>query len=95
VIAIDQLIAELEERDLLTLAKQFAKAHSVTLEEMLGADRCRPAAAARHEFWTHLYDQGHWSYPRIGVLFGRDHSTIMQAVKQCRSGKPRVRRTAA
>jgi chromosomal replication initiation ATPase DnaA len=94
-IAIDQLIAELEERDLLLLAKQFAKAHSVTLEEMLGADRCRPAAAARHEFWTHLYDQGHWSYPRIGALFGRDHSSISYAVRKCRSGKTRARKTAA
>lgn len=83
------IITELHERDLFDDATRIAKAHNVTVFEMVSRNRSMGPSAARHAFWQELYARGHWSYPRIAELFGRDHSTVMAGVKG------RARKTAA
>jgi hypothetical protein len=73
------IIRELETRDLLELARGVARNHYVTLEELVGRTRRSPEAKARHELWYLLYEQIP-SFPKLGEIFGRDHSTILSAV---------------
>lgn len=79
-----QIMARLRERDgdgeLLTLTKRIASAHNVTLDEMLGTCRESASSHARQALWAALHERGHWSYPRLAKLFGRDHSTIIFGV---------------
>jgi hypothetical protein len=77
-------MARIRERDgdgdLLALVKRIASAHDVTLDEMLGTSHVAGHVHARHALWAALYARGHWSYPRLGKLFGRDHSTVLAGV---------------
>ena len=88
--SVRDIIRDLETRDLLDLAKQIARKHHVTLEELLGRGRRIPEAAGRHELWHRLYDADIPSLTRIGEIFGRDHSTILAAVHKYekRYGEP-------
>ena len=73
------IIRDLETRDLLGVAKEIARKHHVTLEELLGRRRRGPEAAARHELWHRLYEEIP-SLPKLGEIFGRNHTTVMAAV---------------
>ena len=77
--AIEAIIRDLDTRDLLELAKEIARKHHVTLEELLGRSHGNPEASARHELWHRLYEHIP-SFPKLGQIFGRDHSTILSAV---------------
>lgn len=84
-------IAELEKRDLLDQATRIAKAHRVTIEEMVEVSNRDPLAVrARHAFWRELFGdpQVEWSVRRIAALAKCDRSTVAYALK------PRDRRTA-
>jgi hypothetical protein len=76
---VTDIIRELEIRDLLEIARRVARNHYVTLEELLGRTRRSPEARARHELWYLLYEQIP-SFPKLGEIFGRDHTTILSAV---------------
>ena len=73
------IIRDLETRDLLEVAKEIARKHHVTLDELLGRRRLGPEASARHELWRRLYEEIP-SLPKLGEIFGRDHTTVMAAV---------------
>ena len=80
-----QVMARLRERDgdgeLLGLVKRLAAAHHVTTEELLGTDRSIGPSHARQALWNALHELGHWSYPRLGKVFGRDHCTILYGIR--------------
>lgn len=80
-LAIETVIDRLAERDLLDVALRFAHDHSVTVHELVSRNRERAPSWARQALWSFLYSLGHWSYPRLGHLFGRDHSTIVAGVR--------------
>ena len=75
------IILELGVRDLLVDFTAIAARHGVLLEEMLGGRRMAGMAQARHEAWALLKERG-WSYPRIGELFGFDHSGVITGVRK-------------
>lgn len=83
-----QVMARLRERDgdgeLLGLVKRIAKAHQVTPDELLGPSREQGASHARQALWSALHERGHWSFSRLGKVFGRDHSTVMFGVAEHR-----------
>lgn len=81
------IIRELEIRDLLEITRQIARKHYVTVEELLGRGRCSPEAKARHELWHRLYDQIP-SFPKLGEIFDRDHTTILTAVHKYERAHP-------
>lgn len=83
-IAIDQILDELNVRDLLQEVTMIAKRYHVTLEEIFGPSHEPVIVAARHEFWTFLRGLG-WSYPAIARLARRDHTTVMSAMKKNRT----------
>lgn len=79
------VIAELRQRDLFEIVERIARRFNVTAREVCGHGRSKPVAMARHAVWAELYALGHWSYPRIGQLFRRDHTTIVTAVRKYRA----------
>lgn len=76
------IIDQLRQRDLYELARQIAREYGVTLYEMVGRDRHKGPASARHALWARMYGTGTWSYPRIAAIFGVDHSTVQWAVNK-------------
>lgn len=76
------LVDELEERDLLELARECARACHVTVEQMLSQDRTSPATRARGAFYAALLDQGGWNPHAIGRLVHRHHSTVTYALNR-------------
>ena len=74
--------ANLEARGLRPLAEHVAREYHVTLDELLGNGRGMGESHARHVMWAVLRARGHWSWARLGMLFCRDHTTIMAGVKR-------------
>jgi chromosomal replication initiation ATPase DnaA len=74
----------LDQRDLREMAERIAKRHQVTLDEMFGRGRMYAFVAARHEMMAELYSTGNWSTPRIGLVFGVDHTTVLAAIQKIR-----------
>ena len=72
---------ELDQRDLLSLAREACLGAGVTLAEAFSRDRGPGPSEARKRFYGSLRAQG-WSFPRIGALVGRHHSTIMYALER-------------
>jgi chromosomal replication initiation ATPase DnaA len=79
--SVEAILDELASRGLLALATKHAFAHHVTLGEILGEGRYRPSVWARQALWCELYSMGHFSYPSLGRLFSRAHTTILAGVQ--------------
>ncbi len=73
--------AQLKARDLLDWALGVAKKHHVTLEEIPSRDRRKSVVAARSEFCEGLHARG-LSWPQIGSLLNRDHTTAIAYVRK-------------
>jgi chromosomal replication initiation ATPase DnaA len=69
-----------DDRTALELAIDVARSHGAVLEEVLGPCRHRTAARARRAIWAALRETTSLSYPEIGRLFERDHTTILNGV---------------
>lgn len=69
--------------DIAALIARAALAHKVIDEsDLFGPRRYAEVVAARVEVWRALRAQPvPWSFPRIGRLFNRDHSTILQTLQ--------------
>ena len=58
-----------------------ARHPGVTVADVFGPCRKRPIVNARFEAIAEIVEaRPHWSYPTIGRLFNRDHTTIMSAL---------------
>jgi chromosomal replication initiation ATPase DnaA len=79
----------LASRGLLGIVDAMASAYAVTREDILGARRTKQAAAARHAVMRALRDMG-MSYPEIGWLLGRDHTTVLAALRKAPANAVRV-----
>ena len=63
----------------------IAKAHCFTLEDILGPRKFKPLVAVRRKCIVVLREKG-YSTTEIGrIMGGRDHSTIVHALKMSRS----------
>lgn len=71
------------------VATAVAQAHGVPLRELLGRRRHASVARARAALYTALRGHG-MSYPEIGRLLRRDHTTVMSVVRN--AGGPPSRR---
>jgi chromosomal replication initiation ATPase DnaA len=74
------ILRDLRARHLLEPATRIAERHHVALAEVLGRRRHHPIACARHELWAYAYEIIP-SYPLLGEIFDRDHSTILCGVR--------------
>ena len=78
---VETILEKLSERDLLEPAKTIAARHHISVREMFAPGRVRPAPKARAEFYVLLKEQHGFGAPRIGLLVGRDQSTITAAMR--------------
>jgi len=78
-----------EKFDYLEAGRRIAARHYLTYEVMISNVRWHAAAAARREFYVLLRSKG-WSFPRIGQLVGRDHTTILAAVRAANGPQARL-----
>ncbi|NBN62077.1 helix-turn-helix domain-containing protein [Pannonibacter tanglangensis] len=63
------------------IASEIAAKHRVTLADLTGPCRQRAIFRARAELAYRLRTELGWSFPRIGRLLNRDHTTIMNQVR--------------
>lgn len=60
------------------------KAHRVSVKEVVGRSRYAPLVAARHEAMWRMWQETRMSTPMIGKCFGRDHATVLHALRKMR-----------
>jgi chromosomal replication initiation ATPase DnaA len=63
------------------IRKRIARKHGVSVEELVGRSCLRHVVEARRELYCALRARK-WSYPAIGRFCGRDHTTVMAAVRK-------------
>lgn len=68
----------------LEIVKSVADRHHVSESELLGPGRRRALFLARAEAMAEIRRLYGDSLPQIGRLFGRDHSSVMNALKRFR-----------
>jgi chromosomal replication initiation ATPase DnaA len=72
------------------VARDIARAHGVTVDELLGPLRVAHIVRARKELYATLRARG-WSYPAIGnFVGGRDHSTVMAGLGKAKGARKQV-----
>ena len=63
--------------------RELTKNHPlVTLGQVLGESRLKHIAQARVAIYRLVHKATGWSYPALGKLFVRDHTTIMASVRE-------------
>lgn len=85
----ERIIADLEERQLLWLARRVATQHRVTIEEMVSDYRMQPIVAARHAFMLALREMRteageSYSLPYIARILRMDHTSVLSGVRKAR-----------
>ncbi len=70
----------LEKRGLLALVDEVCARRFVERSAVIGKTRGGSVDAARREVYRRLRELG-LSYPEIGALFDRDHTTVMSCCK--------------
>lgn len=79
---VDRRIANLHARGLLPLVQEIAAHFGVVVAEIVGEQRCASVVAARHYTMAVLRRKYGFSYPQLGRIFGRDHTSCMHAVRK-------------
>lgn len=74
------VVEKLAARGLLSDAERIALEHAVTRSELLGRKRTKQVSAARRKLYEHLRELG-MSYPEIGWLLDRNHTTVMSGCR--------------
>lgn len=64
------------------ILSEVSRKHEVQEWDVLGQSRQKKVHMARLELYYRVKQLPKWSYPRIGKLFRRDHSTIVHGVKR-------------
>ena len=64
------------------VAERIARDEGVRVSDILGPSRERQPTRARHRLWAVTRASTDLSYPQLGRIFGRDHTTIMSGVRK-------------
>ena len=64
------------------LLAEICKRYHVTIADLAGRSRKQRIAWARQEAFYEMRQHATLSFPAIGKIFNRDHTTIMHGVKQ-------------
>lgn len=66
----------------LSIQLEYCERYGITLAEMKGTCRQRRFAVPRQEAMAEVRKRLGWSYPRIGRLFNKDHTTALWACRK-------------
>lgn len=75
------MILKANNYDVRAIIKEFAKLAEVKPEDFIKRNKSQPIADWRHVMIFSIKLHTGLSYPKIGVIMSRDHSTIVHAVK--------------
>lgn len=75
------MILKANNYDLRVIIKEFAELAEVKPEDFIKRDKSQPIADWRHVMIFSMKLYTGLSYPKIGLIINRDHSTIIHAVK--------------
>jgi chromosomal replication initiator protein len=67
---------------------RLIRPRGVSVEDLISRDRHKNVSAARHEIMYWIRTKLKWSYPEIGRLFGRDHTTVLDACRKVQKENP-------
>lgn len=65
-----------------TIIKIVCNVNRISVEEFVKLSRKREYVEARFQFAAVLLIQFHYTYTKVGNLLGKDHSTIIHAIRQ-------------
>ncbi len=85
---------DFQDRGLGEMIDEVAAKHHCTVKEILSSMRSTHVASARRDVVCHLRGLG-MSYPAIGRLIGRDHTSCLEMVNRRRWAATRHGREAA
>lgn len=69
------------------LEEAVCKISGVALDDLYSRKRDREYSEARMAVWLVAHETMGYSYPYIGRIYGRDHTTIVSGVKKLKNGK--------
>lgn len=78
----EDIVLELEQRDLLELFTRICRLLHVTIDEALTDSHDPSICRARFMFWRELHDELGFSKRRIAMLFGIDRSSILYGIRR-------------
>lgn len=64
------------------IIEQVSNQTMIPVHDLLGKKRDHPTAHARQLCFYRIQRECNYSLPRIGRLFGRDHTTVMHGIRQ-------------
>jgi hypothetical protein len=64
------------------IMQSVVEATGIQPEDISGPRRWQPVVKARHLYWAMLRRQCGMSYPQIGMMVARNHSSVMMAIKK-------------
>lgn len=79
------LVERMQQRGVYDLVEHIAYKHGYLVCEVLARSRKRPVVAARRAVCVALRARG-LSLPVIGALIGRDHTTVLHALRTAQGG---------
>ena len=68
----------------MNIVREVCETHDVTRDEIFEKNRSKKLVMARGVIYDRIRNELGWSYPKIGKLFGRDHTTILHGVRLAR-----------
>jgi len=68
----------------MNIVREVCEAHDVTRDEIFEKNRSKKMVMARGVIYDRIRKELGWSYPKIGKLFGKDHTTILHGVRLAR-----------
>jgi chromosomal replication initiator protein len=68
----------------MNIVREVCEAHDVKRDEIFKKNRSKKLVMARGVIYDRIRKELGWSYPKIGKLFGRDHTTILHGVRLAR-----------
>lgn len=74
--------ARLQAIGALDVVRRIAAGYHVPPEHVVGRERYRNAARARHHAWMVLRHTTDMSWPHLAKLWGYDHASVMSGVRE-------------
>jgi chromosomal replication initiation ATPase DnaA len=81
---VEAALARIQNLNLMDMLHEVATEHHVSPAALVSRRRFQSAAAARQAFYVRLAKETHMSFAEIARLVGRDHTTVLAAVKPYR-----------
>ena len=66
------------------ILRDVCKSQGVTRDEIFSRNRNKKLVMTRAVIYDRIRKELGWSYPRIGKIFGRDHTTVLHGIRLAR-----------